>query len=52
MAVGFKEEGADLVIAITHMKWEMIHGLQKAQGVNFILGGHGHDYRIRKVNET
>nr|XP_008260488.2 trifunctional nucleotide phosphoesterase protein YfkN isoform X1 [Oryctolagus cuniculus] len=52
-AVELKEEGADLVIAITHMKWGNDTRLaQTAEGVNLILGGHDHDYGIRKVNET
>ncbi|KAM9254036.1 snake venom 5'-nucleotidase-like [Dugong dugon] len=53
IAIELKEEGADLVIAVTHMKWGNDTRLaQKAQGVNLILGGHDHDYGIRKVNET
>ncbi|XP_038621776.1 mannosylglucosyl-3-phosphoglycerate phosphatase-like isoform X1 [Tachyglossus aculeatus] len=48
-----KAEGADLVVAITHMKWANDARLaQKAQGVNLILGGHDHDYGIKKVNDT
>ncbi|XP_012880689.1 PREDICTED: 5'-nucleotidase-like [Dipodomys ordii] len=53
IAVELKEEGADLVIAITHMKWGNDTRLaQGAEGVHLILGGHDHEYGIRKVNET
>ncbi|XP_012639516.1 snake venom 5'-nucleotidase-like [Microcebus murinus] len=53
IAVELKEEGADLVIAITHMKWGNDTRLaQRAEAVNLILGGHDHDYGIKKVNET
>ncbi|XP_042547049.1 snake venom 5'-nucleotidase-like [Dipodomys spectabilis] len=53
IAVELKEEGADLVIAITHMKWGNDTRLaQGAEGVDLILGGHDHEYGIRKVNET
>uniref|UniRef100_A0A2K6G2M8 Ecto-5'-nucleotidase n=1 Tax=Propithecus coquereli TaxID=379532 RepID=A0A2K6G2M8_PROCO len=53
IAVELKEEGEDLVIAITHMKWGNDTRLaQRAEAVNLILGGHDHDYGIKKVNET
>ncbi|VTJ89860.1 Hypothetical predicted protein, partial [Marmota monax] len=53
IAIELREEGADLVIAMTHMKWGNDTRLaQRAEGVNLILGGHDHDYGIRKVNET
>lgn len=51
--VELKEEGADLVIAITHMKWGNDTRLaQRAEGVSLIPGGHDHDYGISKLNET
>ncbi|XP_072461140.1 mannosylglucosyl-3-phosphoglycerate phosphatase-like [Notamacropus eugenii] len=53
ISVELKEEGADLIIAITHMKWINDTRLaQKAQGVDLILGGHDHEYGIKKVNNT
>ncbi|XP_043833537.1 mannosylglucosyl-3-phosphoglycerate phosphatase-like [Dromiciops gliroides] len=53
ISVELKEEGADLIIAITHMKWTNDTRLaQKAEGVDLILGGHDHEYGIKKVNDT
>ncbi|KAM6156520.1 LOW QUALITY PROTEIN: mannosylglucosyl-3-phosphoglycerate phosphatase-like [Erethizon dorsatum] len=53
IAVELKKEGADLIIAMTQMKWGNDTRLaQLAEGVDLILGGHDHDYGIKKVNET
>ncbi|XP_028638873.1 snake venom 5'-nucleotidase-like [Grammomys surdaster] len=53
LAVELRAEGADLVIAMTHMKWKNDTRLaQHAEGLDLILGGHDHEYGIKKVNET
>uniref|UniRef100_A0A8C5KQG2 Ecto-5'-nucleotidase n=1 Tax=Jaculus jaculus TaxID=51337 RepID=A0A8C5KQG2_JACJA len=45
--------GAELVVALTHMKWGNDTRLaQQARSLDLILGGHDHDYGIRKVNGT
>uniref|UniRef100_A0A8D0LB87 Ecto-5'-nucleotidase n=1 Tax=Sphenodon punctatus TaxID=8508 RepID=A0A8D0LB87_SPHPU len=53
ISVELKAEGAELVIAMTHMKW--INDIRLAQNtldIDLILGGHDHDYGIKKVNGT
>lgn len=53
LALELREEGVDLVIAMTHMKWGNDTRLtQRAEGLDLILGGHDHEYRVRRVNET
>lgn len=53
LAEELRADGADLVIAMTHMKWEYDTRLADcAEGLNLILGSHDHEYGIRKVNET
>ncbi|OBS81435.1 hypothetical protein A6R68_20363, partial [Neotoma lepida] len=48
LAAELREEGADLVIAMTHMKWGNDTRLaQRAEGLDLILGGHDHEYGIR-----
>ncbi|CAM2114073.1 mannosylglucosyl-3-phosphoglycerate phosphatase-like [Caretta caretta] len=48
-----KAEGAELMIAMTHMKWiNDIRLAQNARGIDLVLGGHDHDYGIKKVNGT
>uniref|UniRef100_A0A4W3K413 Snake venom 5'-nucleotidase-like n=1 Tax=Callorhinchus milii TaxID=7868 RepID=A0A4W3K413_CALMI len=44
-------KGAELVIALTHMKWSNDIRLAKhSQGLDLVLGGHDHDYGIKEVN--
>ncbi|KAG6940961.1 hypothetical protein G0U57_011445 [Chelydra serpentina] len=48
-----KAEGAGLIIAMTHMKWiNDIRLAQNTRGIDLVLGGHDHDYGIKKVNGT
>lgn len=48
-----KAEGAEFIIAMTHMKWTNDMRLaQSTKGIDLVLGGHDHDYGIKKVNET
>lgn len=45
--------GADVVIALTHMRWPSDEALAAAAtGVDLILGGHDHDVGRRLVNGT
>ncbi|XP_019629124.1 PREDICTED: uncharacterized protein LOC109473631 [Branchiostoma belcheri] len=51
LAKELKEEGADLVIALTHMRWPNdVRLAEEVEEVDLILGGHDHDYDVRKVN--
>ena len=48
-----KEQHVDLVIALTHMRWPNDSRLaQQVPDIDLILGGHDHDYGVRKVNGT
>lgn len=48
-----QEMGADVVIALTHMRWPSDQALATAAvGVDLILGGHDHDMGQRLVNDT
>lgn len=51
LAKQLREEGADIVIAVTHSRGasdKILAG--KAQGIDLILGGHDHDYYLYEVN--
>ncbi|KAL8575905.1 hypothetical protein ACOMHN_027303 [Nucella lapillus] len=46
-----KKKGADLVIALTHMRWPNDEKLaESVPEVDLVLGGHDHDYGIQQVN--
>ncbi|KAK7498038.1 hypothetical protein BaRGS_00010626 [Batillaria attramentaria] len=46
-----KQQGADIVIALTHMRWPNDERLaEEAPEIDIILGGHDHDYDIKEVN--
>ncbi|MGH0134741.1 UNVERIFIED_CONTAM: hypothetical protein FKN15_024311, partial [Acipenser sinensis] len=48
-----RENGAELVIAMTHMKWcNDMRLASETKAVDLILGGHDHDYRVVVVNGT
>lgn len=45
-----RENGAELVIALTHMRWPNdIRLAKEAKGLDLILGGHDHEYEVREV---
>ncbi|XP_060566797.1 snake venom 5'-nucleotidase-like, partial [Ruditapes philippinarum] len=51
LAAELREEGADLVIALTHMRWPNDRKLaQCVDGLDIVLGGHDHDFNVEKVN--
>ncbi|XP_053156537.1 snake venom 5'-nucleotidase-like isoform X2 [Hemicordylus capensis] len=53
LSVELKAEGAELIIAMTHMKWiNDMRLAQSTEGIDIVLGGHDHDYGIKKVNGT
>ncbi|OWF35212.1 Trifunctional nucleotide phosphoesterase protein YfkN [Mizuhopecten yessoensis] len=46
-----KQEGADFVIAMTHMRWPNDRRLaEECDEIDIILGGHDHDYNVEMVN--
>ncbi|KAK3597557.1 hypothetical protein CHS0354_018152 [Potamilus streckersoni] len=51
LAKELKEDGADLVIALTHMRWPNDRRLAESVAeVDIILAGHDHDYNVEMVN--
>ena len=56
--VAFKEyfvhfQGADYIIALTHMRWPNDTRLAKeAKDIDLFLAGHDHDYGVKKVNQS
>ncbi|XP_071092097.1 mannosylglucosyl-3-phosphoglycerate phosphatase-like [Haliotis cracherodii] len=48
-----KEQGCDMVIALTHMRWPNDRRLaESVPDIDIILGGHDHDYGVEMVNNT
>ncbi|ESN93106.1 hypothetical protein HELRODRAFT_69219, partial [Helobdella robusta] len=48
-----EHDRVDYVIALTHMRWPNDLNLAKhCQGIDLILGGHDHDYDVRKVRDV
>ena len=44
-------QGADYVIALTHMRWPNDERLaQEVDGIDLVLGGHDHDFNYKQVN--
>ncbi|PVD21258.1 hypothetical protein C0Q70_19429 [Pomacea canaliculata] len=51
LACNLKEQGADIVIALTHMRWPNDEKLaENVPEIDIVLGGHDHDFDIRQVN--
>ena len=51
LASQLREEGADFVIALTHMRMPNDTRLaQFSTGIDLILGGHDHHYEVKEVN--
>ncbi|XP_064639871.1 mannosylglucosyl-3-phosphoglycerate phosphatase-like isoform X2 [Lineus longissimus] len=52
LARELRDEGADIVIALTHMRWPNDRKLaMNCPEIDMILGGHDHDYHVEKVND-
>ncbi|XP_052229236.1 trifunctional nucleotide phosphoesterase protein YfkN-like isoform X2 [Dreissena polymorpha] len=50
LAKELRDEGADIVVALTHMRWPNDRRVaQEIPGVDIVLGGHDHDYGIETV---
>ncbi|XP_030620769.1 5'-nucleotidase-like [Chanos chanos] len=46
-----RAKGAELVIALTHMRWcNDIRLASESKGLDLILGGHDHEYGVLEVN--
>ncbi|XP_067652872.1 mannosylglucosyl-3-phosphoglycerate phosphatase-like [Haliotis asinina] len=46
-----KEQGCEMVIALTHMRWPNDQRLaEMVPDIDIILGGHDHDYGVEMVN--
>jgi len=51
LAQELRAEGADYVIALTHMRWPNDTRLaENVQEIDLVLGGHDHDFGCREVN--
>ena len=51
LAGALRSQGAELVVALTHMRWHNDARLAaEAPGLDLILGGHDHQYGVREVN--
>ncbi|KAL3859708.1 hypothetical protein ACJMK2_009913 [Sinanodonta woodiana] len=51
LAKELKEDGAELVIALTHMRWPNDRRLAESVAeIDIILAGHDHDYNVELVN--
>ena len=51
LAQELRAEGADYVIALTHMRWPNdIRLAENVQEIDLVLGGHDHDFGCREVN--
>ena len=47
-----KEEGAEIVIALTHMRWNNDRRLtEHSQYIDMVLGGHDHNYGLEYVSQ-
>ncbi|CAI8034918.1 Probable 5'-nucleotidase, partial [Geodia barretti] len=48
-----QDQGCDLVVAVTHMRWHNDRRLaREVPEIDLILGGHDHDYQREMVNNT
>lgn len=51
LAKSLREQGADCVIALTHMRWPNDTRLaEEVDEIDIILGGHDHDYGAKTIN--
>ncbi|XP_076449119.1 mannosylglucosyl-3-phosphoglycerate phosphatase-like [Babylonia areolata] len=51
LALQLRQQGADIVIALTHMRWPNDEKLAECvPEIDLILGGHDHDYDVKQVN--
>lgn len=51
LASELRAQGAELVVALTHMRWHNdVRLAAQAAGIDLVLGGHDHQYGVREVN--
>ncbi|KAK6186162.1 hypothetical protein SNE40_008256 [Patella caerulea] len=51
LAGALRHQGADIVIALTHMRWPNDTRLaEEVDDIDIILGGHDHDYIVKQIN--
>jgi len=51
LAQDLKEQGADCIIALTHMRWPNDTRLaENVDEIDIILGGHDHDFGAKRIN--
>ncbi|XP_035235995.1 5'-nucleotidase-like isoform X1 [Anguilla anguilla] len=51
LARQLREQGAQMVVALTHMRWHNdVRLAAEAAGIDLVLGGHDHEYGVREVN--
>ncbi|XP_034152385.1 trifunctional nucleotide phosphoesterase protein YfkN-like [Esox lucius] len=51
LSAELRDKGANLVIALTHMRWRNdIRLALESKGLDLILGGHDHEYGVLEVN--
>lgn len=51
LANELREQGADMVIALTHMRWPNDEKMAaEVPEIDIVLGGHDHDYGIKEIN--
>ncbi|KAJ8414026.1 hypothetical protein AAFF_G00066240 [Aldrovandia affinis] len=51
LARELRSQGAELVIALTHMRWHNdVRLAAEATGIDLILGGHDHEYGVMEAN--
>uniref|UniRef100_H2YPK8 5'-Nucleotidase C-terminal domain-containing protein n=1 Tax=Ciona savignyi TaxID=51511 RepID=H2YPK8_CIOSA len=52
LAAELRADGADFVIALTHMRWPNdIRLARLVPDIDLILGGHDHEYAVKEVDE-
>uniref|UniRef100_F6SKP5 5'-Nucleotidase C-terminal domain-containing protein n=3 Tax=Ciona intestinalis TaxID=7719 RepID=F6SKP5_CIOIN len=52
VAAELRADGADLVIALTHMRWPNdIRLARMVPDIDIILGGHDHEYGVKEIDE-
>ena len=51
MTFNFQEEGADFVVALTHMRWPNdVRLTQEVPDMDLVLGGHDHGYGVKEID--
>eukprot|EP00063_Salmo_salar_P051791 XP_014026626.1 PREDICTED: trifunctional nucleotide phosphoesterase protein YfkN-like isoform X3 [Salmo salar] len=51
LSAELRDKGVDLGIALTHTRWHNdVRLASESNGVDLILGGHGHEYGVLEVN--